>query len=33
MGVTPLPKFLWFHEGKCGLTFPKEGLEHEVGVS
>lgn len=25
------PKFLWFHEGKRGLIFPKEGLEHEEG--
>lgn len=30
-GVTAFPKFLWFHEEKCGLIFPKEGLEREEG--
>ena len=31
MGVTPLPRLLWFHEGKCSLIFSKDGLEHDEG--
>lgn len=32
MGVTPLPRLLWFHEGKCSLVFSEDGLAHDEGV-